>query len=149
MSAPMKLPEHPARIGEQISLNRTPVVAVGENIQASVLMVCQKTPPSRVSPEIHAQLKQGRAYRRKPVTVPEQERSAWVAKTFASLGLETEPDVTLSPLRTLPLGLKTGKIPAIHAQVKGVVTDSLLFNEALRTGVKSAKNYGFGLIRLT
>lgn len=116
---------------------------------------CQKTPPSKVSAELHQQLKEsipegkGRAYRSRLVVVPEDERPQWLRKQLAAHGFAAVDDGTdISAVRYAGLGARRRGIPYVSIRARVRVVDPAEAAKALREGVGRGKNYGLGLIRL-
>lgn len=132
------------------------VVSTG-HLRVEFVMNVQKTPPTRISQDLQAELRsaneaagRGKAFRSRLVIVPEADRPAWVVKRLlGSAGFAVEPtSLTISPKYTADLGPRRGGgIPYISVTATGVPVDQEKFDAALAGGIGKGKNFGLGLIQ--
>lgn len=142
---------NPGLLGEIRSTCEVASPVEGEHVQVRLFCNVQKTPPSRVSPELHRVVKAqtSKAYRSRLVIVPEDERPGWAVRRLERAGLLVDPvAVTVGHVGSARLGGRGQSIPAAELTARAVVHDSALLAEAIGNGVGKGKNYGLGLLRL-
>lgn len=156
-------PASPALLGDCQSIDDARIPAAGDELEVRILISCQKTPPSRVPESLRAELKErpeghtpgsplppgkGRAYRSRPIVVPEEERLTWLARIFGRHGLRVaEEALDVSHLLHANLGARGHGIPAVEVTARGTVEDLPAFAHALHTGIGKGRTYGLGLLR--
>nr|WP_245935280.1 type I-E CRISPR-associated protein Cas6/Cse3/CasE [Acidipropionibacterium virtanenii] len=156
-------PAHPGLLGDLQRVHEVAIPSAGDELEIKVLLACQKTPPSQVPRALRAQLKartdgeqpgtphapgQGRAYRSRSVTVPEEERAAWLSHVFDRHGLWVEEKtLEVSSLRHANLGKHGRGIPAVEVTTRAIVERAPEFTHALQHGVGKGRTYGLGLLR--
>jgi len=149
-------PVWPGKLGEVHGSKTLEQPTEGDLVEVVVERSCQKTPPSRLPDDLRAELEQhgpdgrklGRAYRSRPVIVPEAERPGWAAGRLAAIGLRPRPDsIRIGPLAYAALGGRRRGIPYVEIRALAEVTDAAAFAKALTTGTGKGRNYGLGLVR--
>ncbi|WP_440713396.1 type I-E CRISPR-associated protein Cas6/Cse3/CasE [Gordonia sp. FQ] len=127
------------------------VVGTG-HLRIELAMNVQKTPPTRIPPDLQAELKaaSGKAFRSKLVVVPEHERPGWAARRLLrSAGFAVDAgSLSISPKYRADLGPRRGgAIPYVEITATGIPADQEKFNAALANGIGKGKNFGLGLIQ--
>lgn len=150
-------PLWPGKLGELQSSIAVQPPPEGGIVDLIVERSCQKTPPSRTPEPLRAELerrgpdgnKLSRAYRSRPVIVPESERKTWAAGRLSAIGLEPLPEtIQLGKLTYASLGARKRGIPYIEIRARARVVDAGEFATALVAGTGKGRNYGLGLIRI-
>lgn len=150
-------PVCPGKLGEIHASSTVNHPQERDVVEVIVERSCQKTPPSRTPEPLRTELerrgldgyKLGRAYRSRPVIVPEVERPAWAAGRLAAIGLEPLPEtIHVGRLAFASLGGKRRGIPYVEIHAKARVVDAVEFAKAINGGTGKARNYGLGLIRV-
>lgn len=151
-------PLWPGKIGEVTSTHAIPAPQAGEFVDIAVQRSCYKTPLIPLSPDLRAALerrgpdgkKLEKAYRARPVVVPECERQDWAAARLAALGLAPESTtLTVSEVKFASLGSRKRGIAYVDIHARALVADEGAFTRALKTGTGKGLNFGLGLIRAT
>ncbi len=142
---------HPGLLGDVRDTSGVP--ALGEGAQVHVRLFCnvQKTPPSRVPPELGRLVREhtGKAYRSRLVIVPEEERLDWAIRRLERAGLRSDPTtVAVGRVSSARLGRRDHNIPVAELVAHATVYDATLLAKAIGSGVGKGKNYGLGLLRL-
>lgn len=142
---------HPGLLGDVRSSSEVAAPSTGEEVHVSLFCNVQKTPPSRIPPELHRAVKAqtGKAYRSRLVIVPENERLSWAVRRLERAGLLADPaTVTVGRVGSARLGGRGQSIPAAELTARATVHDSALLAVAIGNGIGKGKNYGLGLLRL-
>ena len=135
--------------GELVEESTVPDVEADQPWAVALAISCQYTPPSAVPEELRPILKQTGCYRSRLVTVPVDQRGAWLTRRLALHGFDVDrASLTISELHKADLGRRGGVIPYVDVTASGTVRDPELFARALLKGVGKGKNFGLGLIRL-
>lgn len=153
-------PERPFVVGTPVTeVERTPV-RVGDTLTLHLALACQKTPPSAVPAAMRTLVKDqrgkrpprvegekvGRAYRSKPVIVPEEDRPGWfVARMVRSGLIVNDETMRIGPLDSASIAPGRGRIPFVNVDFEARVENSDLANRALIGGVGRGRTYGLGL----
>lgn len=150
-------PVWPGKLGEVHSSGTVTYPYEGDLVEIVVERSCQKTPPSHTPEALRAELerhgpdglKLGKAYRSRPVIVPETERPEWAVGRLAAIGLAPHREtVRVGPLAFAGLGSQRRGIPYVEIRAHAHVADADKFAGALDAGTGKGRNYGLGLIRV-
>lgn len=146
-------PVNESRLGTITSSTQVAPPSTGDHLRLDVALSCIKTPPAAVPPELRAALKadtptgKGRAYRSRPVIVPEPERDTWARARLAKAGFDVH-SITIGKLAYASLGSRDRGIPYVEITAEASAADGATSTKSLVGGLGRGKNYGLGLIRL-
>lgn len=142
---------HAGLLGDVRDASKVPAPCEGAQVRVRLFCNIQKTPPSRVPPELGRLVREqtGKAFRSRLVIVPEEERLDWAVHRLERAGLRPDPTtVTVGRVGSARLGRRDHNIPAAELTAHATVDDATLLTKAIGNGVGKGKNYGLGLLRL-